>query len=126
MSFIKINGIQFPCPSTGLKFLGSQIVDSARNANGEVVSQKINRRQIKLDSVTWGYLPANTWEAILQEIQKFTGVIEFYSPYQRAWVTMEIYWGDDTGEPLFLDDSGKPISYINCGCNIIDTGKTKF
>ena len=123
-AFIKINGIEFPCPSRGLQYMGSQIVDSARNAEGIVISQKINRRQQKINNLKWEYLKADVWESMLQEIAKFDGVIQFYSPYSRSWVEMNIYWGDDSSEPLLLDKTDNtPVSYINCSCNVIDKGE---
>lgn len=47
-SFITINGIKFPQPRRGLELLSATIVDSARNANGVVVGQKVGRDQQKL------------------------------------------------------------------------------
>ena len=42
-SFITINGTKFPQPRRGLELLSATIVDSARNANGVVVGQKVGR-----------------------------------------------------------------------------------
>jgi hypothetical protein len=47
-SFITINGTKFPQPRRGLELLSATIVDSARNANGVVVGQKVGRDQQKL------------------------------------------------------------------------------
>ena len=58
--FIWINGIQLPAPDNSAKILRQQLVDSARNANGQVVAQKINRRLLKVDGLQWSYLPAET------------------------------------------------------------------
>lgn len=124
--FIKINGITIPTPARGLVYQGQQLVDSARNANGEVVAQKINRRLIKLDSVTWPLLTDAQWGAILTEINKFTGVLEYYEPSVGARREMDIYWGDYSAEPFRIDpDTGNVLEWINCKCNIIDMGKPR-
>lgn len=47
MAVIKYNGTEITCPSVQ-EYEGQQLVDSGRNANGVVVAQKINRRQVKL------------------------------------------------------------------------------
>lgn len=54
-SFITINGTKFPQPRRGLELLSATIVDSARNANGVVVGQKVGRDQQKLNNLFWGY-----------------------------------------------------------------------
>ena len=38
---LTINGTKFPQPRRGLELLSATIVDSARNANGVVVGQKV-------------------------------------------------------------------------------------
>lgn len=52
-SFITINGTKFPQPRRGLELLSATIVDSARNANGVVVGQKVGRDQQKLNNLFW-------------------------------------------------------------------------
>lgn len=53
-SFITINGTKFPQPRRGLELLSATIVDSARNANGVVVGQKVGRDQQKLNNLFGG------------------------------------------------------------------------
>ena len=43
-------------PAIGYNELSEQLVKSTRNANGQVVAQKINRRLNKFDGLTWPYL----------------------------------------------------------------------
>ena len=69
-SFITINGTKFPQPRRGLELLSATIVDSARNANGVVVGQKVGRDQQKLNNLFWGYLTAEQWSAMLQIFDK--------------------------------------------------------
>lgn len=121
--FIKINGVVLPYPSTGLKMNRQQFVDSARNANGQVVAQKINRRILKFDSLRWAHLTASEWRAILQEIEKFEGVLEFWNNLTGQFETIRVYWGDASEEIFKINPAtGEVLEYINCSCNIIDMG----
>lgn len=119
---IRINGITLPSPARGLTEGWYQIVDSSRNANGVVVAQKIGRRQLKLDSLSWPYLTAAQWGAILKEIDKFYGTLSYFDARTRTRRTLKVYWGDASAEPYWVDNSGDPTHYINCKCNIIDVG----
>ena len=121
--FIKINGKTLPYPSRGLRTERIQIVDSARNANGEVVAQRINRRQIKFEGLEWKHLKASAWREILQEIDKFEGELEFWNNLTGSFETIRVYWGDASEEIFKINkETGEVLEYINCKCNIIDMG----
>lgn len=120
---IWINNIQLPMPDLGLKVLRTQLVDAGRNAQGQVVAQKINRRLLKLEPLKWSYLPASTWSTILQEIEKFEGVLKLWDTRTNAFVEMQVYWGDASDEPWHINTStGEILDYRNCQCNVIDMG----
>lgn len=120
--FIWINGVQLPAPNQGLKIIRSQLVDSGRNAKGQVVAQKINRRQLKVDGLEWGYLTASQWGKILDEIQKFTGTVKFWDARTSKFISFKVYWGDSSEEPFHVDSTGRILDYKNCKCNVIDMG----
>lgn len=121
--FFKINGVILPVPSTGLVVQRQQFVDSARNALGQVVAQKINRRIIKFDSIKWAHLTATQWRAILQEIEKFEGELYFWDNLSGTFVTRRVYWGDASEEVFKINPTtGEVLEYINCKCNLIDMG----
>lgn len=120
--FIWINGIQLPAPDNSAKILRQQLVDSARNANGQVVAQKINRRLLKVDGLQWSYLPAETWSTILQQIEQFTGTLKIWDARINNFTTLQIYWGDAEEQPFEIDSTGKILSYRDCKCNVIDMG----
>lgn len=121
--FIKINGKELPYPSTGLQVQRQQLVDSKRNAMGEVVAQKINRRLFKFNNLKWSHLTASQWQSILQEIEKFEGELTFYNALTGKMETKKVYWGDATEEVFKIDtNTGAVLEYINCQCNIIDMG----
>lgn len=124
--FIKINGIELPCPARGINFQYQQLVDSERNAKGVVVAQKVgNRRLIKLDGVEWSYLTDLEWRDILKEIKKFRGILTYWDTELQDFYDMEVYWGDATATPEELGTDGRILAWRGCKCNIIDTGKDR-
>ena len=121
--FIKINGVVLPYPATGIVVQRSQFVDSTRNALGQVIAQKINRRIIKFDSLEWKHLTASEWRSILTEIEKFEGTLEYWDNLSATFKSIKVYWGDASEEVFKIDpDTGEVLEYINCKCNIIDMG----
>ena len=121
--FIKINGVTLPYPSTGLTVQRQQFVDSARNANGEVVAQKINRRINKINNLVWKHLTASQWRAIQVEIEKFEGTLEYWDNLSGSFKSIKVYWGDEESEVWKINKyTGEVLEYINCKCNIIDMG----
>ena len=123
--FIKINGVVLPYPAYGVNIKRQQFVDSARNALGQVVAQKVNRRINKIDSLQWKHLTATQWRSIQTEIEKFKGTLEFWDNLSGTFKTVEVYWGDEEAEVHKIDPAtGEVLEYINCKCNIIDMGYT--
>lgn len=119
---IWINGIELPSPDKGLKIQRQQLVDSGRNAKGQVVAQKINRRLMKVDSLQWKFLKASEWGKILNEIEKFEGTLRIWDAMTGKFVTRKVYWGDAEEEPFSVDENGKITLYASCKCNLIDMG----
>ena len=124
-NYIQINGHPYPQPRRGLKMLTATIVDSARNANGVVIGQKVGRDQQKLDNLYWGYMDATTWSSLLQEFENsFFVTVTYPDMVTGTWTTRKMYPGDRTAEPLWLDEeTGLPTGYINCKVNLIDCGE---
>lgn len=123
--FIKINDYELPCPARGLNFQYQQLVDSERNAEGVMVGQKINRRLIKLDGLTWPYLTDAEWKLILVEIEKFTGTLRYWDTRLGGFYDMVVYWGDASGTPEEIDTDGRVVTWRDCKCNIIDVGQAR-
>lgn len=122
VSVITVNGKALPAPDIGLKYLREQLVDSARNAEGTVIAQKINRRLVKADSLKWSYLTVEQWHEILVEIEKFECNVTFYDALTMSFTTRKMYWGNASEEPYEVDEEGRVLTYRNCSCNIIDMG----
>lgn len=123
MSFIKINGKSFPSPSPSVTLTVATAVDAGRNANNKVIGQKIGRDNYKIDNLTWAYLDAPTWSAILKEFDSnFFSTVEFWDMVNNDWKTLTMYPGDRSAEVYMTDKNGKPLYYLNCQVNIVDAG----
>lgn len=122
-SLIKINGKSFPSPDRGLNFEVATFIDGGKNSIGELVGQKVGRDQYKINNLQWFYLDAVTWSNILKEFKAFFVTVEFPDMVENRWITLRMYPGNRTAEPLELDkNTGLPKSYKNCKVNIIDCG----
>ena len=121
--FIKVNGKPFPYMSYDLTLMTATMVDSARNANGVMVGQKVGRDVAKLDSLVGPHLTAEQWSEILQEMENFFVEVEYPDMVTNSWQTRTFYCGDRTAKVYKLDpDTGLPSEYLECKCNLIDTG----
>lgn len=122
--FIYVNGVAFPYPSreSGLQKIAT-IVDSARNANGIVVSERLGRDQGKLE-LKWAALTPEQWSSMLQVLSNFEVTLRYVHMLTNDWVTRKFYVGDRDAQPFMIDPvTNKPRYYINCVANLIDTGK---
>ena len=121
---ITVNGVDIPYPKRGLNIQVATLVDSARNANGVVVGQKIGRDQYKLNALEWPWLTAEEWSTILRLFNNFFVTVRFPDPVSNDWRTLRMYPGDRSAEPYWLRDNvGLPTHYRNCKVNIIDVGE---
>lgn len=113
----------FPPPKRGLTYIVSTNVDSGRNANGEVVGQKVGRDIYKLDQMEWPWLAASTWEDMLQIFDEFFVTVRFWDFVNGKWVTLKMYPGDRSAQPYWLSkDDDHPLYYTDCKVNLIDCG----
>lgn len=122
--FIEINGNVYPAPDRGLNFLVVTTVDSARNANNELVGQKVGRDQFKVENLTWFSLDAETWSRLLQEFDNFVVRATIPNMVTNQRMTLDMYCGNRTAEPRDIDpETMMPTQYTNCKVNIIDCGR---
>lgn len=122
MSFIKVNGKQFPSPGLYPNLVVTTAVDAGRNANNKVVGQKIGRDNYKIDNLFWPLLDAETWSDLLKEFKNFFVTVEFWDMVENDWKTLRMYPGDRTADVYITNKNGKPLFYKDCKVNIIDTG----
>lgn len=113
-----------PFPSSG-PFETARIVDSARNANGEVVGQMVGR-SVDKQSMSFNVLPCEKWWEMNRWIEK-NGMFfwcHYFSHNLGKWQDRRFYCGDFSCEPFKVDaNTGIPAFYRNCKINVIDMGE---
>jgi len=123
MAYITVNGVEVPYPARGLSKARQQLVDSKRNAKGEVVAQKINRRLTKIDNLEWKYLNASDWRTIQGLVDEFEVTVRFWDNPSNDFVERKMYWGNESAVVHEIDSvTGEELSYRNCKVNLIDMG----
>lgn len=119
--FLSFNGTELPCPSS-CDYEGQQTVDSARNANAEVIAQKINRRMVKM-SLSWNVLKPSEIVQILNCIEDFSGLVNYYDPKTGGRINRQMYWGDYSVKTYWSDkESGNPKMFTGLTASLIDMG----
>lgn len=113
-------------PARGYLEQSEQLVDSARNANGQVVAQKINRRLRKFDSLKWPVLTNTQVHWLKQKVANFTVMLTYYDSQDGGIVTRKFYFGDMSAEPFEWDtvhyQVAVPTKYKDVSVSIIDMG----
>lgn len=119
---LRINGVEVPPPKRGLKFMVSTTVNNGRNANNEMIGERVGRDTLKADSTVWPKLSSGEWSRILKLMENFYFTCSMPDMVNGGWVTHVCYCGDRSAEPYWLGSDGLPTMYINCQANIIDCG----
>lgn len=116
-------------PAIGYTEQSEQLVKSTRNAKGQVVAQKINRRLNKFDNLYWPYMSRVNITELKKEIAKFICNLSYWDDEANAFITRSYYWGDFEATPCeweMINVSGRyvkrPIWYKDVKCNLIDMG----
>ena len=123
-AFLRVNGVDFPCPRVGFNYTISTMVDGGRNANGVTVGQKVGRDLFKFDALQWAALEPEVWQRMLKAIEPFYVPVTFEDYRTGEPITITMYPGDRNAEPLFVDkNTHKVTKYRNCKFNLIDCGK---
>lgn len=122
-SFLNVNGYDFPCPRVGFSYTITTTVNAGRNANNAAIGQRVGRDLYKLDNLQWACLEPETWQMMLRAVEPFYIPVTFEDYRTGKPITIMMYPGDRTAEPLFVDDkSHKVTKYLNCRFNLIDAG----
>lgn len=122
MAIINVNGYDIPAPARGLKEVVTTTVNAGRNANNVVIGEKVGRDQYKLDNLVWNGLSAEQWSFICKLFSNFYVVVKTFDMVNNAPITLKMYPGDRTGQPLKFGQDGLPTQYETCTMNIIDCG----
>lgn len=122
-NFLEINGEAVPCPAYGLSMVISTAVNSGRNAQAEVVGERVGRDVMKYDSLKWNFLTAAEWSHILRLMENFFFTAKVFDMMHNTFITIKMYRGDIKATPYFLDPNSKaPTHFKDCQVNIIDCG----
>lgn len=122
-SFLNVNGYDFPCPGVGFTYTITTTVNAGRNANNAVIGQRVGRDLYKLDNLQWVGLKPETWMMMLEAVEPFYVPVTFEDFRTGNPITIIMYPGDRTAEPLFVDKNSHKVSqYLNCRFNLIDAG----
>ena len=122
MALLAINGTSVPVPKRGLTEVVSTNVNSGRNAQGELVGERVGRDIYKLDNIEWTWLTKAQWQAILTLVKDFKFHAMFPDVVNGGFCTHLCYCGDRSCEPYYIDSNGDFMFYRSCKMNIIDIG----
>lgn len=123
MAFLEVNGIALPCPSTGLEIILSDAVNSGRNANAEVIAEKVGKTNIKYNNLRWAWLTKDEWHLICSLFSEFFVIAKVWNPLTNGFESIKMYPGDRTAEVYWLEPDGvTPKNFRDCKVNIIDCG----
>ena len=126
-SFLTVNGVDFPCPRVGFTYIITTTVNAGRNADDEVVGQKVGRDKFKLNTMEWAALDAKMWQKMLKAVEDFYVPVTFEDYRTGKPITITMYPGDRTAKPLFVDKiTHKVTKYENCKFNLIDCGRDEI
>lgn len=114
-----------PFPSEGkATFETSRMVDSARNARGEMVGRQIGR-SVHKQNMEWDVMPCETWWELNRWFDEghFTFYCHYFNHNLGQWDTKLFYLGDVKTNPFLVDPkTGAPAFYRGASFNVIDCG----
>ena len=117
--------IMVPYPDEGkAPFETSRMVDSARNANGEVVGRMVGR-SVHKQSLAWSVMPAEKWWEMNRWFDDghFTFYCHYFNHNFGQWETRLFYLGDVKTNPFVVStETGEPRFYRDASFNVIDCG----
>ena len=120
------NGIAYPPPLMGYGLIASQYMKEGRNAKGELIIDKINRRTEKLNNVAF---PVTSYEKMLEfrrAVETMAVWITYWDLYLDRPNERKFYFGDFSLEPVAWEDVGasvlKPVRFKSMRCDVTDMG----
>ena len=105
-------------------FETSRMVDSARNANGEVVGRQVGR-SVHKQSLAWSVMPVEKWWEMNRWFEQghFTFYCHYFNHNVGRWETRLFYLGDVKTNPFVVStETGEPRFYRDASFNVIDCG----
>lgn len=119
-ALVTVNGVAFPEPST-YSATTSTIVDSGRNVQGKVVGAVV-RSDVAKVAMTWKYLTAQQWAAILSLFTKnFYCTVRFYNQATASYSTRQMYVSDRTsGMWRRCPTNGAVMGWTECSLSLVE------
>lgn len=125
-------GYAVPVPTT-YDSNTATIVDSARNANGQMIGSVI-REGVSKVSMTWAYLSAADWANLIKQFSSthggaFIRSVTFFNQETNSLSTKNMYVGDRNAGVLMLYDAdtapssdliGLPMGYKDAKFSLIE------
>lgn len=117
---IKIGTFEFPEPST-YNATTSTIVDSGRNVAGYVVGSVI-RSDVSKVEVTWKYLTAEQWAAILSCFSaSFYNNVRFLDQTTNTYQYKQMYVSDRKSQMWRRHpETGEVMGYTGCSLSLVE------
>ncbi|MBD5101977.1 MAG: hypothetical protein HDT27_04625 [Subdoligranulum sp.] len=117
--------VAVPYPTMGsAPFETSRMVDSARNANGELVGRQVGR-SVHKQSLAWKEISCEKWWEINRWFENghFTFYCHLFNHNLGQWETRLYYLSDVKVNPYLVDKAtGKPAFYRDASFNVIGCG----
>lgn len=118
-------------PAIGYQEKSEQLVKSTRNAKGQVVAQKVNRRLNKFENLYWPYLSRYDVNWLKKQIAKFECELWYWDDEYEQFIKRKFYWGDFEATPCEWEIikynvgskymyAKRPVWYKDVKCNLID------
>lgn len=122
-AMVSIDNYAFPEPST-YSSQTSTIVDSGRNAKGEMIGSVI-REDIAKVSLTWKFISVQDWATLLGKFStaqggNFINDVTFFLQDTGTWETRKMYVSDRKANVYLRDNTGNIKGYTNVSLNLIE------
>lgn len=118
---IIINGLALPAPDEGYTIKDSTYGKFERNANNQVVGQKVGRNLWKIENLQWSSLTPEQWKAIKTALDPFFVNVTFTNDYNER-MTLRMYPSDRQSNPMKVDANLEYGYFKTCKFNLIDCG----
>lgn len=110
----------------GCKFEINTIVDSGRDANGNLIGNVVGQDKIKIN-IEYPPLTDEELHSVLKIFDReqsgsFTIYVKFYDPRKRRKVIKQMYVGNRTFSPFLVGNPqvGIPMRWTGVVCNLIE------
>lgn len=120
---VTVAGTPIPEPS---KYSGTTatIVDSARNAQGQMIGSVIRDDVGKIE-MSWNFITAQDWADLLSLFSNahggsFTNQVTFYCQDSNSWETREMYVNDRKAQVFLRNADGSIRGFVGASINLIE------